>query len=241
MKIYVPVLGLLLLFPGVGLAAETVDPVALVKKVDALLAPQAFRAKLTMTTHRSDNTEHIYKMEILKLGHDKLRANFSFPPDQAGTQILRDEDNMWMYVVNLKRAIRVASKQQLMGGDFNNNDLMRIHLADDYTPTLQSEDETQWVLELKAKDDTVSYDKIIMTVRKSDGQPMEQKIYTVSGKHVKTLTFENPTTFGAVRRPAKLTMKDELTDNRWSVVIYESVKVDLKLSESLFTLNQLGR
>lgn len=229
-----------LLMAGSAGAAEP-DATEIVKKIDTLLAPNTFRAKTEMVTHRSDNTEHNYKMELYKFGLAKTRIVFSYPPDQAGTQMLRHDENVWMYLVNLKRSIRVASRQQLMGGDFSNGDLLRLNLVDDYVSTLQSQDDQNYTLELKARSNEVTYDKIIFTVRKSDLMPLEQRIYTLSGKHVKTLIYEDVKTFGKAKRPARLKMMDELDKKRWSIITYVTFLPDYKVDEDFFTLNQLGR
>lgn len=232
-------LALLLLAAAVPARAD--DAAAVVANVDAILSPKTFTAKVEMVTHRSDGSVHTYRMQLFKLDRDKTRLNFEFPPDQAGTQLLRQDENMWMYLVNIKRAIRVASRQQLMGGDFNNGDLLRLSLVEDYASALSAETATEWVIDLRAKSDDVTYDRIVLRVAKKDSMPLEEKIYTLSGKHVKTLVFEDPKRFGKLRRPAKVTMIDELDENRKSVLTYESLDTNPKFTESYFTINQLGR
>ena len=65
--------------------------------------------------------------------------------------MLRNGDNMWLYMPNLKRAVRVASRDSFMGGDFNNADVLRVNYTADYTATLAEESKDAYVLELKAK------------------------------------------------------------------------------------------
>lgn len=240
MKFLLALIPALVLSAGNSAAAE-INPTEIIQRVDTILAPEKFKAKADMVTHRSDNTEHKYKMELFKSGRDKSRLTFSYPPDQAGTQILRHDENVWMYLINLKRSIRVASRQQLMGGDFNNGDLLRLNLVQDYTATIQSQDDQTITLDLKAKSNEVTYDKIILKVRKSDFMPLEELIYTLSGKHIKTLVFEDIKAFGNVKRPATLKMLDELDKKRWSQITYLTFQPNVKLDDDFFTLNQLGR
>jgi outer membrane lipoprotein-sorting protein len=217
------------------------DPKDVARAVDAILNPETFKSKAEMTTHRTDGSTHTYRMEISKKGRDKTRLNFSYPPDQAGTQLLRDGENLWSYVVNLRRPLRIASRQQLMGGDFSNGDLLRLNLIDDYTPSIKEATADTLVLELKAVSNEVTYDRLEITVTRDGYLPLEQKVFTVSGKHIKTLRYEEPKTFGALKRPTKLTMLDALTPSRSTVMTYETFQPGVKISDDYFTLSQLGR
>lgn len=221
--------------------ARADESVAIVEKVDAILSPKKFTAKAEMVTHRSDGSIHTYRMQLFKFDRDKTRLNFEFPPDQAGTQLLRQDENMWMYLVNIKRAVRVASRQQLMGGDFNNGDLLRLSMVDDYDSSVSSQTDKEWVIDLRAKNDSVTYDRIVMRVAKKDNMPLEQKIYTSSGKHIKTLEYAEPKNYGKMRRPSKIVMRDELDDRRRTEMTYFTFDTAPKFAESFFTINQLGR
>lgn len=229
------------IFLSMFLMAAAPAPDAIVKKVNDVLYPEQFKAQMEMTTRRTDGTEHTYKMELLKLGRTKNRLNFTYPPEQAGNQLLRSEDNMWMYLTNLKRSMRISSRQQLMGGDFNNGDLLRTNLVEDYTATLVAEDAESWTVELRAKSNEVTYDRILLKARKADGMPMEQKIFTLSGKHIKTLTYGEPKRYGKVMAPSQWIMQDELARGRRTVLTVHGIDTGVSLSGHLFTPAQLGR
>lgn len=233
-------LAMLLVLAAAAPAAADASAV-IVEKVDAILSPKKFTAKAEMVTHRSDGSIHTYRMQLFKLDRDKTRLNFEFPPDQAGTQLLRQDENMWMYLVNIKRAIRVASRQQLMGGDFNNGDLLRLSMVEDYASTISTETDKEWVIDLRAKNDSVAYDRIVMRVAKKDNMPIEQKIYTSSGKHIKTLEYGKPKNYGKIRRPSTIIMRDELDSRRRTEMTYFTFDTAPKFTESFFTINQLGR
>ena len=50
--------------------------------------------------------------------------------------MLRNGDNLWVYIPNLKRATRVALRDSFQGGDFNNADVLRVNYEADYTGKL---------------------------------------------------------------------------------------------------------
>src|SRR4029453_127653 len=83
-----------------------------------------------------------------------LRARVGQGAGEAarGEGMLLVGENMWVYMPNLKRAIRVASRDSFQGGDFNNADALRVNYVADYTPRhADSGDPSLWTLELSAK------------------------------------------------------------------------------------------
>ena len=101
----------------------TVTPETLLKQYDAVMGPENFEAQFIMTAHRDDDSERSYKMRVLKSGSNKLRIWFSEPASVKGQEMLRQGENMWVYMPNLKRAVRMASRDSFQGGDFNNADV----------------------------------------------------------------------------------------------------------------------
>src|SRR5690242_8775597 len=92
------------------------DPHALLARYDAVMSPAFFEVDARMVAHRADGSTRGYKMHVLKSGADKLRASFLEPASAKGQEMLRNGDNLWLYMPNLKRAVRVAARDQFMGG-----------------------------------------------------------------------------------------------------------------------------
>ncbi len=221
------------------------DPTAeeLMKKYDQLMGPEAFESVARMTAHRDDGSTRAYKMLILKKGDDKLRLTFQEPAAVVGQEMLRQGDNFWVYMPNLKRAIRLANRESFQGGDFNNADVLRVKYQADYTGTVVADPARAdaWLLELKAKTTNASYDKIKLWMRKSDLQPVLGEYYTASGKLLRKAEFSDYKSFGGLTRPGKIVMRNMLATARHSEMKWESLNTAVNPPPTKFLLDDLGK
>jgi outer membrane lipoprotein-sorting protein len=181
---------------------------------------------------------------VQKSGVDKLRATFLEPAAAKGQEMLRNGDNLWLYMPNLKRAVRVASRDQFMGGDFNNADVLRANYAADYDGTVKEDaaKPDQWLLEMKAKTPDSAYDSIKLWVLKSPlGVPVRGEYYTSSGKMLRSADFSEVKDFGnGMKRPSHITMRNEIATQRFSELIWVSVDTAAVVGDGKFGLSDLG-
>ena len=141
-------MGALLVGAALLAAPAYADPSALdlMRSYDRIMGPENFDAVTRMVAHRDDGTVRSYKMAVLKKGDDKFRIAFQEPAAVVGQELLRQGDNLWVYMPNLKRAVRLANRDSFQGGDFNNADVLRVKYEADYTGTV-SADGDAWVIE----------------------------------------------------------------------------------------------
>jgi len=220
------------------------DPTAaeLLKAYDAVMGPTNFEAVTSMSAHREDGSTRTYKMKILKAGDEKFRASFSEPAAVRGQEMLRQGDNLWVYMPNLKRAIRLASRDSFQGGDFNNADVLRVNYTADYTGTIVPDPSqpNAWLLDLKAKTSGAAYDHVKLWLRKVDQLPQKGEFYTASGKMLRAAEFSDIRDFGGIKRPAKVMMKNMLATQRYSTMVMESFNIHVNPPSSKFVLDDLG-
>jgi outer membrane lipoprotein-sorting protein len=234
----------LLLAARVALAAE---PTAeeIIKRYDKIMGPANFEATSQMTAHRDDDTERSYKMRYLKSGTDKFRLWFQEPAAVRGQELLRQGDNSWLYMPNLKRSVRLANRDSFQGGDFNNADVLRVNYEADYSGTLLADSEgipDSHLVELKAKSPDASYDRVRLWVRKGDFQPIKAEFFTESGKMLRMAEFSDIRDFGnGLKRPARIVMKNMLATKRFSVMTLDAMNTKVAPSSSKFVLDDLGR
>jgi len=156
--------------------------------------------------------------------------------------MLRVGDNMWIYMPNLKRALRVASRESFQGGDFSNGDILRVNYTTDYQSKLvPSEDAALWLLELTAKSPETAYDRIKLWMSKKEQFPVKAEYYAASGKLLRSATFDQVKTFRALVRPSHITMRNELASKRYSELTMMDLKVDLETPAHKYVLDDLGR
>jgi outer membrane lipoprotein-sorting protein len=226
------------------LTAEPPTTKEVLTKYDSIMAPPTFKATATMTAHRDDGTTRGYKMTILKGADDKSRIWFQEPAAVRGQEMLRNAENFWVYMPNLKRALRLASRDNFQGGDFNNADVLRANYANDYDGTVK-EDPTKpdvWLVEMKAKTPDSAYDSIKLWVLKSPlGVPVRGEYYTSSGKMLRSADFSEVKDFGnGMKRPSHITMRNEIATQRFSEMVWESVDTAATVGDGKFGLSDLG-
>jgi outer membrane lipoprotein-sorting protein len=205
------------------------------------MSPRGFDSIMTMVAHRQDGTTRNYKMRALRSHEDKMRVWFLEPASSKGQEMLRVGDNLWVYMPNLKRALRLASRESFQGGDFNNGDVLRVNYRADYSAKLvPSEDDQLWALDLAARSDESTYDRIKLWISKDKRLPVRAEYYASSGKMLRSATFAEVRSFHGVEGPSRITMRNELATRRFS----EIVILDRKTGEvpaQKFVLDDLGR
>lgn len=225
--------------------AQAADPTPeqILARYDAVMGPQTFDSESRMTAFREDGTSRTYVMRMLRGGTDKFRLWFKEPASVKGQEMLRSGDNMWVYIPNLKRATRIANRDNFQGGDFNNADVLRVNYSTDYSGKLvPSEVPDTYLLELKAKNPSTAYDSIKLWVRKSDSLPVRGEYYGTSGQMIRSAEFQDYREYekGYVR-PAKVVMRNELVKARRSEMVLESMKLNVEVPAQRFTQADLGR
>jgi outer membrane lipoprotein-sorting protein len=224
------------------LAAEpSVD--VLLKKYDEIMGPQVFEAEAKMIATREDGTSRAYAMKFLKKDQDKFRVWFSEPSSVKGQEMLRNGDNLWVYIPNLKRATRIANRDNFQGGDFNNADVLRVNYAADYAGKLvESDIADAYCLELKAKHQETAYDTVKLWLRKKDFQPVKGQYFGSSGQMIRSAAFSEHTEFekGFVR-PSRIVMQNELNKARKSEMKTSRMTLKIDPPPQRFTQTDLGK
>ena len=226
------------------LSAEPPTTKEVLAKYDAAMAPATFKGVASMTAHRDDGSTRGYKMTFLKGADDKSRIWFQEPAAVRGQEMLRNGENFWVYMPNLKRALRLASRDNFQGGDFNNADVLRANYSRDYDGTVKEDPKKPevWLVELKAKTADSAYDTVKLWVTKEPlGLPVRGEYYTSSGKLLRSADFTEVKDFGnGLKRPAKITMRNEIATQRFSEMVWESVDTAATVGDGKFGLNDLG-
>lgn len=230
---------------ALSVPAFAADPTVedLLKKYDSVMGPASFEAETTMSATREDGSVRSYEMKFLKKDNDKFRLWFGAPASVKGQEMLRNGDSLWIYLPNLKRATRIASRDNFQGGDFNNADVLRVNYAADYTGTLIPSDVPEtWLLQLKAKNPDTAYDSIKLYLRKSDQQPVKGQYFGTSGQMIRSAEFSDHKEFDkGYTRPAKVVMKNELVKTRKSEMVMKTVKLNVETPAQRFTQADLGK
>jgi outer membrane lipoprotein-sorting protein len=225
--------------------ALAADPTAdeLLAKYDSVMGPKTFDSEMSMSAHREDGSDRAYVMRVLKGEGDKIRIWFNEPAAVKGQEMLRNGDNLWLYLPNLKRATRVANRDSFQGGDFNNADVLRVNYQADYTAKLGASDIADaHLIELKAKNTNTAYDSIKLWLRKSDAMPLKGQYFGTSGQMIRSAEFTDFKQFDkSYQRPSKVKMRNELVKERYSEMTIKTMKLDAEVPAQRFTQADMGR
>jgi outer membrane lipoprotein-sorting protein len=236
---------LALLAALLALPALAADPTAeaLLAKYDQVMGPGSFEAEASMTAWREDGTSRTYVMKVLRADADRVRIWFLEPASVKGQEMLRVGDNLWLYLPNLKRATRMANRDNFQGGDFNNADVLRVKYALDYDGTLvPSGDADTWKVQLKAKHPDTAYDAIALWIRKKDFMPTRGEYFGTSGQLIRSAQFsEFKELDKGYVRPARVVMQNELVKARRSEMVFRTLRLKVDAPPQRFSQTDLGR
>jgi outer membrane lipoprotein-sorting protein len=222
-------------------AALALDGKALLEKVDRNLEPEAYEMTRKLINEEPDGKRKEFILYSVKKGRDKVAALFLSPASDKGRSTLRQGDNMWLYIPNVGKPVRITSLQSVTGGVFNNADILRVDYSEEYEVTSASEEGANYLLDLKAKTGAVAYDRLKLTVDKKTVLPTRIEAYAASGMLVKTLHFKDVKDFGGgIRRPATVETDSPLYKGYKSVMLYAAVK-KRNVADEVFTLNFMSR
>jgi outer membrane lipoprotein-sorting protein len=222
-------------------ATATIDGTQILQKVDRNLEPESYEAYRQLIDIQPDGSKKEYVLYTMKKGRDKVVALFLSPPSDKGRITLRLGDNMWLYMPDVGRPIRITSLQSVTGSIFNNADILRIDYSAEYTVETAEEQKDAFLLSLKAKTNDVAYDRLKMWVDKQALLPTTIEAYAASGLLIKTLHFRNIKDFGSgIKRPATLETDSPLQKGYKSVMQWSGLK-KRDFPDEIFTLNYLPR
>jgi len=222
-------------------AAAAIDGTQILQKVDRNLEPETYESYRQLTDIQPDGSKKVSVLYTMKKGRDKVVALFLAPASDKGRVTLRLGDNMWLYMPDVGRPIRITSLQSVTGSIFNNADILRIDYTAEYNVEAAEEQNDAYLLSLKAKTGEVAYDKLKMWVDKKLLLPVTIEAYAASGLLLKTLHFSNVKDFGGgIKRPATLETDSPLYKGYKSLMQWSGLK-KRDFPDEVFTLNYLPR
>jgi outer membrane lipoprotein-sorting protein len=238
MKIALLALSVLLFFANPALS---LDGEAILKQVDKNLQPESFESYRKLINIEPSGTKREFLLYTLKKGNDKIVSLFLSPASEKGRATLRLGDNMWLYIPNVGKPVRITSLQSVVGGVFNNADIMRLDYNVEYDVQSIADEKSEYALDLKAKTGAVAYDKLKMWVDKKTVVPTKIECYAATGLLIKTLYFKERKPFDeGILRPSVIETDSPLYKGYQSILAYANVKKRI-VPDEVFTLEFLAK
>lgn len=219
--------------------AFATDRNQLLEQVDRNLSPDSYEMYRKLINIEPDGRKKEFILFTVKKGTDKVAGLFISPASEKGRSTLRLGDNMWLYIPNVGKPIRVTSLQSVVGGVFNNSDILRLDYAAEYNVVQVEDKDNEYILHLKAKTKTVAYDQLKMWVDKDKILPTRVECLTETSMLIKTIYFKKIKDFGGgIVRPSVMETVSPLYKGYKSIMVFAKVR-QRPLEEEVFTLTYM--
>ena len=223
------------------------DAFTAVKNMEELLWAGTNRGEASMTIE-TPHWRRTLRMQVWMDRPDLTFIRILSPKKERGVGSLRIGDEMWNFIPNIDRVIKIPPSMMLqpwMGSDFSNDDLVKeSSLIEDYDHRLLDimEDEAGKVahIEATAKPDApVVWGKIELWLNPDSFIPLRQMFFDEQGQAIKDLTFDEVKVIGGRKVPTRWTMTSlDKTDQR-TVIILHNMEYDVPLDSGIFTQRNL--
>ena len=202
----------------------------------------SYSVMTTIMNYEDNDLKEEGLFEVSMKGMDKTLVKF-MNADVKGEYLLMVDDDMWIYMPNTRKPIRITPLQRLMG-NASNGDVARTRYAEDYAAKVTKEESVNgvpcYVLELNAKRDGATYKRIDYWVEKETKRPKKAEIYLISGKHYKSISFDRYEGTAGKTLLTQMTITDRLRDGRTTIMKYASY-AEKELPEKYFNKDYLEK
>jgi len=189
----------------------------------------------------------------LRVWMDRPRRSFVrvlSPAKEAGIGSLRIGGEMWNYLPNVERIIKIPPSMMLqpwMGSDFTNDDLVKeSSILDDYTHKMLGvsavDGQATYQVEASPKPDSaVVWGRIVYSVRKSDFMPLKQEFFSERGELVRVLAYSEVRSVGGRTLPTRWEMRPVAKPGNVTTVLLKDAVFNQPVDEAVFTQRNLQK
>ena len=228
---------LLLLLSTLPLFAE--DATSILARSDAYRnGMDSFSIDVELVSFEGAKSESS-KFRVYGKGTDRSVVEFTAPAAEKGKYLLMLRDAMWIYMPSASRPIRISPLQRLMG-QASNGDVARTSFAVDYAAKSAVVDGDAWLLELEAKDPSISYKAIRLWIDRTTYEPRRADFYVASGKLLKRAHYRKFGTMAGRRVITEVEIEDLLRAGNRTVMRYANLTARAN-ADKMFTKDALGK
>ncbi|HOO83531.1 MAG TPA: outer membrane lipoprotein-sorting protein [Prolixibacteraceae bacterium] len=223
-----------------GFAAP--DANEILKKVDQNLSSKNRVMESTITIHGKRNSRTMTSRSYA-VGTEKAFTEYLSPARDAGTKMLKLENQLWIYSPSTDRTIQISGhmlRQSVMGSDLSYEDMMDDRkLTDTYTATLEGTETVDgrevYLISLEAKVEDVAYHSQKMWVDTERFVPLKQEMYAKSGQLLKRLEMRDVEKIAGRWFPKTMVYKDMLKQGEGTEYTVSKIEFDVEIPEYIFS------
>jgi outer membrane lipoprotein-sorting protein len=176
-------------------------------------------------------------------GEKKSFSEYTNPPREKGTKMLKLDDKLWIFSPSSDRIIQITGqmlRQSVMGSDLSYEDLMEDPAMESHYKAVVTASDTAdtrqcWVLQLNALRDGEAYEVRKLWVDQERNIPLKEELYAKSGKLLKRTRFTDVRKIGNRWYPMSFVFKDMLKAGDGTKLIIVSIKFDEQIPPELLS------
>ena len=236
----------LVLIASVPAVSEVLSGEEIMKRVDKnkIYEKIEYNGKMVIEKRNKVRTK---LMHVYAEGEEKALIEFTNPED-GGTKYLKLSDELWIYFPDAEEIVRISGhmlKESMMGSDFSYEDMVENEeLLKKYSVTVVGSEilgeRDCYVLELKAIEKKVTYDKRKVWVDKERFVVLKSELFALSGKLLKEIVVEKVEKYGDRYFSTKVIMRNKLVRDSSTMFEMEDVKFGADIPDGTFTKRRLG-
>ncbi len=216
----------------------------ILSKADEVRNPQLdYTVRVTVTSMKPRSQSRTATYEVLVKGRESAVIRSVSPPIDKGRVLLMRGKDLWAFLPTITKPLRISLRERLIG-DVANGDLARTNFSGDYTPELTRMEPLEgipyYVLRLTANAPDVTYGQVDLWVEMGTFHPARAAFYAISGRLLKTCSYEGYQELAGGVRPTKLVMRDATITGQQSTIAYERMEV-APLPEKYFTKDYMKK
>jgi outer membrane lipoprotein-sorting protein len=198
-----------------------------------------YSALFTIVSEKPGEKQSVTQVRVFRRDIKKQFAILIMLPEvNKGQGYLREQDNVWFYDPTSRKFSHSSVKENLQNSEAKNSDFTSSSLSDDYSVQKVSEGTIGkypvWIIDLKAKTNEVSYERIVLSVRKDRLMTLKQEDYSVNGRLMRTTLFPKYIELEGKLLPSQILILDEINKGEKSQITMAEQSVE-KLPDKVFT------
>ncbi len=241
LKTFYPIVLLVLAvsLTGEGLAQ---DARSILEEVDRNMFSENRIVESSMTIHGRRGSRSM-EMRTYSVGNEKSFTEYLSPPREAGTKMLKLENQLWIYSPSTDRTIQISGhmlRQSVMGSDLSYEDMMEDRkLLDIYEAVITGEETMDgrpaWILDLEAKVDDATYHRQKIWIDKERYVPLRQEMFAKSGQLLKETAMRDVRRIGERWFPTTIIYKDALKQGDGTEYRMTDIRLNQDIPDHIFT------
>jgi outer membrane lipoprotein-sorting protein len=242
MKKISAILGMFIVFTC-ALPAQTPSGSEVLRQIDKNLVLDKALSMTTMIIHGRAGTRSVQSKNWIE-GKNKAFVEYTEPAREKGKKMLKLDDQLWNYIPEpTDRIITISGhllRQSVMGSDLSYEDVTENKkLIDLYTATVTGTEKINgrecYVVELRAKQEDITYYSRRVWVDKERWLPLKEERYAKSGKPLKRSEMLDVVRVEGRWYPKRILYHDLMQNGEGTEYIIDSIDLHAQIPESQFT------